>query len=77
MSMIREPLFVGGASGDYLRIECNQCGERCEFAFLGFDPSIPLARVTCKTHGVLWEGKIDGYDIVETHEALKVGTFPV
>jgi len=72
-SMIYTPLFTGGGSGDYLRLECNKCKERCEFAFLGFDPSIPLGRVTCPTHGTLWEGKIDGYDIVATHNAAKVG----
>jgi hypothetical protein len=75
MSMIHDPLFIGGASGDYLRLECAECQERCEFAFLGFDPTVPTARITCPKHGVLWEGKIDGYDIVETHKALKLGSY--
>ena len=61
-SLINRTLFSGGASGDYLRLECNRCKERCSFSFLGFDPSIPLVRVICPTHGTLWEGKVDGYD---------------
>ena len=65
-SQINTPLFSGGASGDYLRVECNKCKDRCSLAFLGFDPVIPLIRVSCPTHGVLWEGKVDGYDIVNS-----------
>jgi hypothetical protein len=70
-SNIDTPLFSGGGSGDYLRLECNQCRELCSFAFLGFDPTIPLARVTCPNHGTLWEGKVDGFDIVATSEAKR------
>ena len=68
--MINTFLFHGGASGDYLRIECAKCNVRCDFAFKGFDPFVPLATIICPNHGKLWEGKIDGYDAVATDQAL-------
>ena len=55
-------------SGDYLRIECQECGERCEFIFRGFDPSIPLAEVVCPNHGSSGVWKIDGYDMVKSEK---------
>ena len=69
-SLIFTEMCRVGASGDYLRIECAQCFARCSFAFLSMEGDIPNARITCPNHGTLWNGKVDGYDIVATHEAL-------
>jgi len=60
-------LFHVGVSGDYLRIECAKCNERCEFRFKGFDPAIPLAEVICPVHGSCGVYKVDGFDIGGSH----------
>jgi len=70
-SMIHEPKFHLGASGDYLRIECTKCNERCTFKFKGFDPAIPLAEIICPVHGSIGTWKIDGYDPVGSSKGRK------
>ena len=63
-SMIHDPQYRLGASGDYLRIECGICSALCTFRFKGFDPSIPLVEIICPEHGSIGNWKMDGYDPV-------------
>lgn len=46
--------------GDYVHIVCAKCQQLCFVHYLGLDPSIPLLKITCPSHGPIWSGKLEG-----------------
>ncbi len=44
--------IYGEITSDYLEIFCSECKERTKNEYLGYDPSVPYFKVTCKKCGM-------------------------